>query len=357
MVEGPLETASAGGDAAPEHPEPGSGPELPGWPAEDGAPLVAVMVPERDAVPTSPGVLTDDPWAEAGRKLLRFHLARVLARVPGVMAADDPEEVHAMRVAARRMRATWRVFGDGFEGGARRRYQAELRAIGASLGAVRDLDVLVEILGSHGRQRGDRHRAGLQPLLRASDAERKVRHVDLLDLLGSERFTTFVDDYDALVRTPGLAAAPAPAHAPGLVRNRMPAKVWDAYQAVWGFEAEVPDADLTTLHDLRIASKWLRYTLEFFREPLDPEASALIKPVVALQDHLGTIHDHSVAAEAARSFLDSTPGDRGEVKAIRRFIEDLDASVDRGRRAVDRPWKVLVAPDYRRALGRALARL
>ena len=39
----------------------------------------------------------------------------MLARVPGVIAGEDAEEVHAMRVAARRMRAAWRVFGDGFE--------------------------------------------------------------------------------------------------------------------------------------------------------------------------------------------------------------------------------------------------
>ena len=101
----------------------------------------------------------DDPWSEAGRKVLGFHLARMLARVPGVIAGEDAEDVHAMRVAARRMRAAWRVFGDGFERSEVRRYRGELRDIGASLGAVRDLDVLIGILVAYAEQRSARQRA------------------------------------------------------------------------------------------------------------------------------------------------------------------------------------------------------
>ena len=61
----------------------------------------------------TPGVLASDNVAEAGRKVLRFHLARMIAREPGTREGSDPEELHGMRVATRRMRAAWRVFGDG----------------------------------------------------------------------------------------------------------------------------------------------------------------------------------------------------------------------------------------------------
>ena len=62
----------------------------------------------------SPGVTADDVVAEAGRKVMHFHFQRLLAREPGVRAGKDAEEVHAMRVATRRLRAAWRVFGDGY---------------------------------------------------------------------------------------------------------------------------------------------------------------------------------------------------------------------------------------------------
>ena len=60
----------------------------------------------------SPGVLAEDHLAEAGRKVLRFHLAKMLAVEPGTRSGEDPEDLHKMRVATRRQRAAWRVFGD-----------------------------------------------------------------------------------------------------------------------------------------------------------------------------------------------------------------------------------------------------
>jgi len=305
----------------------------------------------------TPGLRPDDPWAEAGRKVLRFHLAKMLARVPGVIAGDDAEEVHAMRVAARRMRAAWRVFGGGFERDARRRYRGELRVIGARLGAVRDLDVLIEILASHRDHGSARQRAGLEPLLAAWRAEREARRLDLVAAIRSERFAEFIGDYEAFAETPGRAALVVPPHSPAQVRNRMPATIWAAYQDVWAFDVDLATADLATLHELRIAAKWLRYTLEFVREPLEPQVTALIRPVVAIQDHLGDQHDQHVAALLAREFATSTSLTNAQAKSIAKLVDDLDRGVVRLGRTFGSAWRPLVASSYRRSLGRAIARL
>jgi CHAD domain-containing protein len=281
----------------------------------------------------------------------------MLARVPGVIAGEDPEEVHAMRVAARRMRAAWRVFGDGFEREERGRYRGELRDVGARLGAVRDLDVLIEIVVAYGKQRSARQRAGLEPLLSAWRAEREARRVDLVTELESERFARFIVDYSEFVETPGLAALPVAPHTPGLLRHRMPATIWGAYQAVWAFDGDLGAADLATLHELRIAAKWLRYTLEFVREPLEPGATALIRPVVALQDHLGDQHDRHVAGLRAREFATSTTPTDAQGKAIGKLVDHLDQGVERLRRTFGPTWRPIIAPSYRRGLGRAIARL
>ncbi len=321
------------------------------------SPEVAAHATEHPAVGRTPDVRAGDPWPEAGRKIVRFHLARMLARVPGVIAGEDPEEVHAMRVATRRMRAAWRVFGDGFEREATYRYRGELRDIGARLGAVRDLDVLIEILVAHGERRSRRQRVGLEPLLAAWRAEREARRIDLLEVLGSERFAEFVRDYERYAETPGLAARAIPPHAPGLVRNRMPATIWAAYQAVWAFEADLRTADLATLHQLRIAAKWLRYTLEFVREPLEPEGSALIRPVVALQDHLGSQHDQHVARSLAQEFATSATLTDAQERSIAKFVEQLDQGVESMGRSFPSTWRPIAASDYRRRLGRAIALL
>lgn len=320
-------------------------------------PEVLVVATESPTVGRTPGVLADDPWAEAGRKVLHFHLARMLARAPRVVAGEDAEDVHAMRVAGRRMRAAWRVFGDGFERDARRRYLAELRDVGARLGAVRDLDVLIEILVTYGQHRGDRQRVGLEPLLTAWHTDREARRVELVEALGSERFAEFIRDYQAFVETPGLAAVAIPPHTPGLVRNRMPATIWEAYQAVWAFDGVLETADLATLHQLRIAGKWLRYALEFVREPLEPAATALIGQVVALQDHLGDQHDLHVAGSLAREFAASTALTDVQARSIAKFVDHLDQGVLRLGRTFGPTWRPIAAPSYRRSLGRAIARL
>jgi CHAD domain-containing protein len=331
--------------------------------APRGPEVEPVLAPLRVAAPATAGdgktldVRADDPWAEAGRKVLGLHLSRMLARVPGVIAGEDPEEVHAMRVAARRMRAAWRVFGDGYERAAARRYRDELRDIGARLGAVRDLDVLIEVVASRGAQHGSARRAGVDALLAAWRTEREALRVELVATIASPRFGQFIADYLVLVGTPGHASVTLPPHAPALVRSRMPARLWAAYQEVWGFADAMTTADLATLHELRIAGKWLRYALEFVREPIGPEAAPLIRPIVALQDHLGTQHDLHVAAERARSFAVAALATGQEVTSVNKLAAQLDRDVERLGKGIAATWRPIVAPVYRRRLGRAIARL
>ena len=312
---------------------------------------------ERLEVARTVDVRADDPWAEAGRKVIRFHLVRMLGHVPGVIAGGDPEDVHAMRVAGRRIRAAWRVFGDGFDPEARRRYRRDLRAIGARLGAVRDFDVMLEILDAYTENRPARQRAALDPLRSAWAIERDARHTALVNLVRSTMFQRFVTEYTALAAEPGRDARPIAKHEPATVRTRMPSTIWDAYQAVWTFDGDLSAADMVSLHQLRISAKWLRYTLEFVREPLEPESTMLLRRVVALQDHLGDIHDIHGAATLAHDFVDGGNGlGRGERSATTRLERQLDARTARLQRELGPTWRRLSGSSYRRGLGGAIAR-
>ncbi|HEY7701134.1 MAG TPA: CHAD domain-containing protein, partial [Candidatus Limnocylindrales bacterium] len=98
----------------------------------------------RLVVGKTPGVLAEDALAEAGRKVLRFHLARMLDRESGVRSSEDAEDIHKMRVATRRQRAAWRVFGEAYRKGRTKSHRTGLRDVARRLGAVRDLDVQLE---------------------------------------------------------------------------------------------------------------------------------------------------------------------------------------------------------------------
>ena len=104
--------------------------------------------------------------------MLRFHFARMLEREAGTRKGDDLEELHSMRVATRRMRAAWRVFGDGFRHGPSRRYVAELRTVATALGAVRDQDVLLDGLSAYMASLPPEEGVALAPLHEAWQAVR-----------------------------------------------------------------------------------------------------------------------------------------------------------------------------------------
>ena len=316
---------------------------------------------ESTGLPTikTPGVTADDHVAEAARKVLRFHLARMLAREAGTREGTNNEELHAMRVATRRQRAAWRVFGDAFRRGRTKRYRSGLREIASRLGAVRDLDVLLDAADLYRADLPKVDQRSLEPLLGTWRQHRDDARVLLTRELDSDGYRRWVDDYRDFVRTEGAAVIPVGPVEPHRVRDTAPSRIWAAYEHVRGYEAVLRWADVETLHELRIAGKWLRYTIEFVREPLGPDATPLITRVVALQDHLGLMNDANVAAHMARTFLVEHGSELSsqESSAIGRYLVDRERDVARLRRTIGRPWRGVAGVGFRRALGRVVAGL
>ena len=224
------------------------------------------------AVPKNPGVRADDPFAEAGRKVLYLHLARMLAAEPGTRSGEDVEDLHKMRVATRRMRAVWRVFDGAYRPKLQRRYVKQLREVAAALGAVRDLDVQIDGLAGHRSRVAASVAAALEPMAEELARRRHAARADLLELLDSHEYQRFVDDYRAFVETPGLGAADATPGSPIRVRDHAAGRTWQAYERLRAHEVGLRWADVPALHALRIDAKRLRYTLESFAEVL-PDGS------------------------------------------------------------------------------------
>ncbi|MDH4141361.1 MAG: CHAD domain-containing protein [Chloroflexota bacterium] len=307
----------------------------------------------------SPGVTADDHIAEAGRKVMRFHLARMLDYEAGTRAGTDPEDLHKMRVATRRQRAAWRIFGEAFRAKRTRRYRNGLRETASRLGAVRDLDVQLEAADAYRHDLPASEQRALEPLLASWRAHRDDARILLLRELDSDHYRRWVDDYRDFVRTEGALVLPVGPVQPHRVRDTAPSRIWAAYEGVRGYEAVLRWADVETLHDLRIAAKWLRYALEFVREALGDESGPLIARVTALQDHLGLMHDADVTAAMARTFLVEHAGDLSglESAAIGRYLVDREREVARLRRTIGPTWRGVAGLRFRRSLGRVVAGL
>ncbi len=259
--------------------------------------------------------------SEAGRKVLRFHWRRMLFHEPGTRLGQDIEALHDMRVATRRMRAAFRIFGDYYEPQVTAPLLKGLRRTGRVLGAVRDLDVFRARVQAYLDTLPEAQRGSLDRFLAVLEEQRDAARRAMLAYLDGGKYARFRERFTEFVETEGLGSRPITLDdgepRPCRVRHVAPVTVYERLAAVRAYDewVSIPNPPLTRLHALRIACKQLRYTLEFLNELLGPETPALIEEVVALQDHLGELQDAVVASRILRDFLMwGTWG--GEVAAI-----------------------------------------
>ena len=311
------------------------------------------------AVPMSPGVKADDSLGTAGRKVLRMHLARMLHFEAGTRSGEDPEDLHKMRVATRRMRAAWRVFDGAYKPKVQRRYVKELRTIARVLGDVRDIDVLLEDLDRYIADLPGPGRQAVDPLRAAWRRQREVARERMIARLDSKAYREFVDDYLDFTESAGAAEIMTPLGRPSLVRDTAGSRTLAAYEHMRAYDTIITWADVPTLHALRIEAKRLRYTMEYFSEVLPVTSRKLIAQVTELQDHLGQMNDADVAATATREWLNlhapHLPSTSRE--AVGLYLDSREATVEQLRRSFRPVWKRMTGVTFRKNLGLAITQI
>jgi CHAD domain-containing protein len=256
-----------------------------------------------------PGIEPDDPMSEAGRKTLRFHFRRMLYNEPGTRLGEDIEALHDMRVATRRMRAAFRVFDHYYKPKAVAPYIKGLKRTGRALGAVRDLDVFRAKIQAYLETLPAADRDSLDDLLVALEVQREAARERMLFYFDGKKYRRFVEGFGRFVETEGMGSQPVTLDGgkpwPYRVRHVAPVAIYERLAAVRAYDewVTIPDPPLERLHALRIACKRLRYSLEYFGEVLGPDTKAVIREIVALQDHLGDLQDAVVASAILRDFL------------------------------------------------------
>jgi CHAD domain-containing protein len=243
---------------------------------------------------------------EVAFAVLRKHFLKLLEHEPGTRLGEDPEELHDMRVASRRLRAAISLFREHLP---QRVLQLRpgLRRIGSALGEIRDLDVQIDELRSWAAPRPLEEPASLAPVLGILEGQREKARRRMLRELDATRTASFKARMVRALREgppsrhPG-ARIPAVAVAPLLIRGRS-RKVRKAGSRI-GAGSQPGE-----YHALRIRCKRLRYALEFLLDLYGAPAKKLIRPVVYLQDLLGLHQDAYVAIELMQQ-LRSTKGRR-----------------------------------------------
>lgn len=308
---------------------------------------------KRDAIDMQP----DDPMSEAGRKVLAYHFARLLDNEEGTREGEDIEALHDMRVATRRMRAAFAVFAPYYKQPATKRLLKELRQTGRTLGAVRDLDVMIDKAKKYGADHPEQ--GSLEPLLQAWGKQREKARKKMVDYLDSKDYRRFIADFDRFTGTPGRSARKFDPDDPQpyLVRQTLPAIIWEHFDDVRAYELVLDTAPLPVLHQWRIEFKRLRYTLEFFQEVLGADIAGVIKKCVTMQDHLGDLHDTDVLVTQLADFLRSSAQSGNDLNGVRNYGAAQLAEEKRLHESLPAAWRDFNTPDLRMTIGKAVARL
>ncbi len=205
----------------------------------------------------------------------------------GVLTGDDPEYIHQMRVATRRLRAAMRLFGPRLPPGFDDQLLPALRQLMDKLGRVRDLDVLLaEITLPVMRALPDEPR--LVTLVGAVTARQYAVREVAIRYLRSSAYGRLMLQASAQLHRPPFIEPPAEETIVAFADDRLKRLRKKVRELAEAASTEDP----SSLHRLRIAIKRLRYALEFFA-PLcsGRPLTRLLKKLGLLQDELGQLND------------------------------------------------------------------
>lgn len=231
-----------------------------------------------------------DPSVHQLRAALDTRLRALLIHDPGTRAGEDPEELHQMRVAVRRMRATLKAARSLLDRAWADDLRAELGWLGRALGPVRDADVLIARLRGRAVAFDDTSREAVETLIAVLVADRETARAEMLTVLGSRRYTALLRRLATAVSRPlptprGRVAAP-------LLVELVRTEYRKLSKAVRAAGEDPPDE---VLHALRIRGKRLRYTGELAAASGRTPVRKLVESTAALQDVLGEHQDACVA--------------------------------------------------------------
>ena len=238
---------------------------------------------------------------------------------------DDTEHVHQLRVSSRRSAAALRAFTP-LMSKKPHKLKDWLKRIRAAAGPARDIDVLMDRFAQESSPGAVTHYAAERLALERNEAQLALVEVSKQAIKGK---------LDRVVeRTLRL-----------LSKQRDPRTLGDfgmnAVRLAYTPFARLMHAQESTieeLHELRIAGKRLRYSLEIFHGLFPAELREKIYPLVEdIQGRLGEINDHATAQALFQSWLGAMPADDLAAQIAQRVVTEREDS-ERMSRAFLRWW-------------------
>lgn len=222
------------------------------------------------------------PYVITKLRDLDVELSRAAPRV--VLKQDDDEGVHDLRVAIRRLRTLLKMSRELFGRWHTDVVRTAFKIVMAATGELRDEEVLEETLD--GAATADGFAEWLQG--------RKVRERKL-----RQNVITRIERGDlerARLMLKALLVFPVEPTR-NVELSKFARKTVERARRKVEDKRDVEVTNVVGMHDLRIAYKELRYSIELLSEALPIDARAQLEPATVFQKRLGELHDVDVATE------------------------------------------------------------
>lgn len=145
-----------------------------------------------------PGLRSGAVFRDAAGRVILTRWREMMSYRDGTLAGEDIEQLHAMRVASRRLRAAMDAFEGAFPARSFRPYLRRVKQVTDVLGEARDYDVAVERLLELMPTMAQDERPGLEGLVsryRQARAEEDPRITALFAEIDKENFETHLITY------------------------------------------------------------------------------------------------------------------------------------------------------------------
>jgi CHAD domain-containing protein len=275
----------------------------------ESASKLARVLGDRIAVPPSPKLTRKSAAGTVVVRHLQEQIDELIFRDRGARL-DEPDAVHKMRVATRRLRSALATYRPLFDSQRTEPARQELAWLGTALGKPRDAEVLRDRLRAHVSKLADELILG--PVTARIDKELNERHraahAELVQTLDEDRYLRLLDQLDDLVANP-----PFTDRAQRSARRELPRRIARACQrvdraAAAAEQAETAPDRAVRLHEVRKAAKRARYAAESVVSAFGMPAVRLATRMEKLQEILGEHQDSVVARQVIRELAVAAAG-------------------------------------------------
>ena len=145
--------------------------------------------------PKIEGISPDETLESCARQIIVRYFRQMLSYKEGAKDGTDIEFVHDMRVTSRRLRAAMDNFADCFRERPFKKHYKKIKAITRTMGAVRDLDVLIARFQREVNTLSELEQVDIRGLIERLQHEREVARKPMLTLFAELEESDFEKEF------------------------------------------------------------------------------------------------------------------------------------------------------------------